>query len=704
MLTFLIQLLELLLPILFVWFLVLIKNSVEDSESFEPEEIPASYPSDYEAYQAFSFTDYVTALQAKRECKTVDPVWGRTPRGETVDLGITGIADMGYNWQVPFVKCDSRKCTEDGEDAAPFCEYLALGVAASAVSDEGGKQQAESFRDYIYNRYPELENNSNFDFDFVQFFDSEDEVEKYVTAEEYKSTDVPKLALAVVFDGTDASINYNYKIRVNSTGFNSPEDEARPATTTTPPTDRMFESLAREDFESCPILVGGTPEIGPLQTSCTGSYIYNGFLTTQRLVHDFIMEDSGAKEKGYYVAEHGVQYVPFPTEYYVRNGFYAQIAGFAPLLVTLGLLYPVAAILRYIVLEKELRQKELMKMMSVKESDIGWSWWTFFFLFHLVTAIGAAAMSSQLYTSSAPLLLWIFWEFTFLAIISFCFFLASLFTKATRATLVGLLVFFVGYFLTLVVDYETSSLGLISLVSLHPVGAFAFGLQEIGRLEDKGVGLTVETISSTDSASGYTFGNTLSNFILDCILWGLLSWYTNRVARSEFGRPLPFHFPCTLSYWCPSRTPHPTTDDDDADHVYEEGVPVEPVSNNMKDQAAQGKSIEIRKLKKSFGEKLAVDGLSMSLYNGQITALLGHNGAGKTTTISMLTGMLEPTDGYATIAGKDIRTEMDGIRDEIGICLQHDCLFPDLTVVSSTSLPRHPIAFSILRSCVALNL
>jgi ATP-binding cassette, subfamily A (ABC1), member 3 len=54
--------------------------------------------------------------------------------------------------------------------------------------------------------------------------------------------------------------------------------------------------------------------------------------------------------------------------------------------------------------------------------------------------------------------------------------------------------------------------------------------------------------------------------------------------------------------------------------------------------------------------------------------------AGKTTTISMLTGALSPTSGTATIAGKDIRTEMSLIREDIGICLQHDCLFPKLTV------------------------
>ncbi len=60
--------------------------------------------------------------------------------------------------------------------------------------------------------------------------------------------------------------------------------------------------------------------------------------------------------------------------------------------------------------------------------------------------------------------------------------------------------------------------------------------------------------------------------------------------------------------------------------------------------------------------------------------MLSFSGAGKTTTISMLTGAMAPTSGYATIAGKDIRTQMPKIRQDIGICLQHDCLFPMLTV------------------------
>ena len=284
--------------------------------------------------------------------------------------------------------------------------------------------------------------------------------------------------------------------------------------------------------------------------------------------------------------------------------------------------------MRYIVLEKELRQKELMKMMSVKESDIGWSWFMTFFMLHIFTAIGAAAVSSQLYDNSAAGLLWIYWEFALLSVITFTFFLASFFSKATLGTIICLIVFFGGYILTSLVDYQDGDPGLIALVSLHPVGVFSFGLQEIGRLEDLGVGLTASTLSSTDSPSGYTFQNTISSFIFDCIFWGVLAWYSNRVVSSGYGRPLPWYFPFTTSYWLPSTARAPPDSDDGAEIVYDESVPVEEVSNTLKEQAAAGESIEIRGLRKTFGDKTAVDGLSMSLYNGQITALLGHNGAG----------------------------------------------------------------------------
>jgi ATP-binding cassette subfamily A (ABC1) protein 3 len=73
--------------------------------------------------------------------------------------------------------------------------------------------------------------------------------------------------------------------------------------------------------------------------------------------------------------------------------------------------------------------------------------------------------------------------------------------------------------------------------------------------------------------------------------------------------------------------------------------------------------LRVRGLKKIFNDgKEAVSDTSMTMYEGQIFALLGHNGAGKTTTISILTGLLEPTSGSASVFGIDMLNNMDEVR------------------------------------------
>jgi ATP-binding cassette subfamily A (ABC1) protein 3 len=80
----------------------------------------------------------------------------------------------------------------------------------------------------------------------------------------------------------------------------------------------------------------------------------------------------------------------------------------------------------------------------------------------------------------------------------------------------------------------------------------------------------------------------------------------------------------------------------------------EKIDDNLRSLELNKKLIEIVGLKKEFndGDVKAVENLNISMYNNQIFALLGHNGAGKTTTISMLTGMIEPTDGYISVMGE----------------------------------------------------
>lgn len=85
-------------------------------------------------------------------------------------------------------------------------------------------------------------------------------------------------------------------------------------------------------------------------------------------------------------------------------------------------------------------------------------------------------------------------------------------------------------------------------------------------------------------------------------------------------------------------------------------------------------------LSKYYGTYAAVKNLNLAIYKGEITILLGCNGAGKSTTIALLTGLLHPTGGSVLIDGRNMKTDFERIRNKLGICLQDNILFPDLTI------------------------
>ena len=97
--------------------------------------------------------------------------------------------------------------------------------------------------------------------------------------------------------------------------------------------------------------------------------------------------------------------------------------------------------------------------------------------------------------------------------------------------------------------------------------------------------------------------------------------------------------------------------------------------------------IRIENLGRSFAARpkpvVALSNLNLSMYEGQISCLLGHNGAGKTTTISILTGLFPSSEGDATIYGLSISKDMNKIRKISGVCPQHDLVFEALTCVDS---------------------
>src|SRR6476469_3662915 len=97
-------------------------------------------------------------------------------------------------------------------------------------------------------------------------------------------------------------------------------------------------------------------------------------------------------------------------------------------------------------------------------------------------------------------------------------------------------------------------------------------------------------------------------------------------------------------------------------------------------------AVEVRELRKSFGDVEAVRGVSFDVARGEVFGFLGPNGAGKTTTINMLCTLAKPTGGSARVAGHDVARERDSVRRNIGLVFQEPTLDGYLTAAQNLQL------------------
>lgn len=168
----------------------------------------------------------------------------------------------------------------------------------------------------------------------------------------------------------------------------------------------------------------------------------------------------------------------------------------------------------------------------------------------------------------------------------------------------------------------------------------------------------------------------------DCVLYGLLAVYLDHVIPGEYGPRYGWFFFVDPSYWSPANVKQGRVNDQQGGKNQNE------LDFERMPPEAQGNiAIVFDNIRKVFTKKnddfVAVDDISMNIYKGEITAILGHNGAGKTTLVNMLVGTLPPTSGTATVFGYDISQNADvfTIRSKLGVCLQQDIILDDLSAV-----------------------
>ncbi|XP_063831031.1 retinal-specific phospholipid-transporting ATPase ABCA4-like [Ostrinia nubilalis] len=215
---------------------------------------------------------------------------------------------------------------------------------------------------------------------------------------------------------------------------------------------------------------------------------------------------------------------------------------------------------------------------------------------------------------------------------------------------------------------------------LIPFAPIIWILFEVTHLEGES-GLSFSNMF--DAHTPYS-GSALLGFIIQIIhiaLFFLISWYLEQVTGSY---TLPWNFLCQKAYWRKASV-------DPMDELETEAVRIqepqyfEPPPSNLES------GIKIMNVTKMYGPNRVVDDVSLEVYKGEITILLGHNGAGKSTLMSIITGVLKPTKGQVLVNGYNIESQALEARQQIGMCPQHNLFLDGVSVI------EHVMFFTLLK-------
>ncbi|CAL1377626.1 unnamed protein product [Linum trigynum] len=530
-----------------------------------------------------------------------------------------------------------------------------------------------------------------------RIYQDELELETYIRSEHYGTCSQlidctnPKIKGAIVFHHQGPLV-FDYSIRLNHTwafsGF--------PDIKTIMDVNGPFLNDLELGVNIVPIL----------------QYSFSGFLTLQQVVDSFIifaaqqpeskmpngnleLLSPSLNEPWSQFSPAKIRMAPFPTREYTDDEFQSIVKTVMGILYLLGFLYPISRLISYSVFEKEQKIREGLYIMGLKDEAFHLSWFiTYALQFAISSGIITVCTMNSLFIYSDKSLVFVYFFSFGLSAVMLSFLISTFFMRAKTAVAVGTLAFLGAFLPYYTVNDPSVSMGLKVIASLLSPTAFALGSVNFADYERGHVGLRWSNMWR--SSSGVNFLVCLLMVLLDTLLYCGIGLYLDKVLPRENGRRYKWNFLFQKCYWGKK----PTVKDHknntaamnnenllhgNANLVEDSLEPaVEAITLDMKQQELDNRCIQVRNLHKVYstrkGNCCAVNSLQLSLYENQILALLGHNGAGKSTTISMLVGLLPPTSGDALVFGKNITTDMDEIRKSLGVCPQHDILFPELTV------------------------
>jgi len=535
-------------------------------------------------------------------------------------------------------------------------------------------------------------------------FETEDDMEAYIRNPEYTRS-LPPIYAAAIFDRFEPP-KVSYKLRFNHT--------SDLPSTSGDPIDRTKKGLG----------------------TAGENYYYSGFLGLQAIIDTYILsEETGIFPvagintfQAFWQNKFQVAASPFPTQAFSEDNFSDMLGDFTGLFIILVFIWPATRIVSGIVEEKELRIREGMKMMGLQHWTLIASWGiTHFVMFSGVIITMLLITKDDVYNFSDKTFLFVLFLTFCGALFALCYLISTFFDRSRPAITFTTLFILIMYFLSLLVSGPTVANSKKVLSCLSPVVCLGLAAASVTARESLGLGVGWNNMSL--QRDNFAPSDALMMFIFDTVILMLLALYCEHVIPSAYGKKEPWYFLCTPKWWsgcsfckfgrADSRRSYEDTDGtfvstdvcpfvEEAHSGHKTIVRIrglrkefpatagadldDPGVENTDEKSRSTAPPErgcCRDLDSMFGPKfVAVRSLTLDMYEGEIFTLLGHNGAGKTTTINMLTGLFNPTSGFAEIMGHDISQSdaMQRVRSFMGVCPQHDILYPDLTVREHLSM------------------
>ncbi|CAK4688978.1 unnamed protein product [Aphanomyces euteiches] len=563
--------------------------------------------------------------------------------------------------------------------------------------------------------------------DSVQFFSDETALESYITSNDYgKSFSSPTIHAAIVFTKTPSTLgavgDITYTLRLNSTVGILGETGDIPRTNVKAYqllqrsiNTESYSRYAKTGFMTYQTLVTRfalcVPDWNPQTKTTTGNCtqekstsdlasdttLLSSQLPTDlnfmAVVHQFMQETKHAaafnltalpsaslaalarplRQMPQLVG--GATVFPFPVQSYTSSTFFDSVRDTFGLVFVLSYLHALASVLVALISEKESKARELMKILGVRDSAIVVSWYiTYGVVFLLAAVLQATVARAMLFQHPAWGLLFLFFLLFGWSVLAYGYMVSAIFSKSRTGTYIGIIGFFAMYLVSVAFGDTSAAGSAKTIASVFGPVAMTFGIQTLFQSEGNGVGITRGNAS--DDINHFKFSSALAMLVFDILLYTLLGLYFERVVPKDYGVTEKWNF---LS---PPAGAAAHNDLAVALDIHNDNM--EPGGADLKRQERNGEALQIQNLRRVFpvpgGEKVAVNGMNLTMYKNQITCLLGHNGAGKTTLISMLMGMIPVSSGDATVNGLSLNEDLGQIRQSLGMCPQHDVLYAELTV------------------------